>query len=93
MQKDRSNGFLIALGGFIVGSLVGLLFAPQNGRRTRALIRDKGIKYSHDIADYAGKKTKHTGNKLKGYAHEAREMLSSKMKRAESMREDETVAL
>ncbi|MEN6521225.1 MAG: YtxH domain-containing protein [Armatimonadota bacterium] len=80
MAKDKSNRFLIALGGFVVGSLVGLLFAPQSGRRTRALVRDKGIKYSHDIADFAGKKTRHTGNKLKGYAHEVREVVNSKMK-------------
>jgi len=79
MAKDRPNKFLIALGGFAVGSLIGLLFAPQSGRRTRALIRDKGIKYSHDISEFTSKKTKHTANKLKGYAHEVREAISSKL--------------
>lgn len=93
MAKDRPNRFLIALGGFAVGSLVGLLFAPQSGRRTRALIRDKGIKYSHDAADFTGKKTRHTANKLKGYAHEVREAVSSKIGRQETKTEDESIAL
>ncbi|MEN6372642.1 MAG: YtxH domain-containing protein [Armatimonadota bacterium] len=80
MAKDKSNRFLIALGGFVAGTVAGFLFAPQSGRRTRSLVRDKSIKYSHDIADFAGKKTRHTGNKLKGYAHEVREAVSHKMR-------------
>jgi gas vesicle protein len=43
-DRDEFGAFLV---GFIVGGLTGavvsLLFAPQSGEETRALIKDKGI--------------------------------------------------
>jgi gas vesicle protein len=45
-MADKTSGADF-LAGFVVGALVGaaaaLLFAPQSGEETRALIRDKGI--------------------------------------------------
>lgn len=45
-MADRSEG-VDFVAGFVVGALVGtavaLLFAPQSGEDTRALIRDKGV--------------------------------------------------
>jgi len=53
-DSDEFGSFLV---GFIVGGLTGavvsLLFAPQSGEETRALIRDKGIELRDMAADTA----------------------------------------
>lgn len=61
------NRFL--LGGFL-GALLGVLFAPANGRTTRAKIREKATKYNNDLNLYVEKKSKHLGNKLQGLNHQ-----------------------
>jgi gas vesicle protein len=51
-DRDEFGAFLV---GFIVGGLTGavvsLLFAPQSGEETRALIRDKSIEIRDKAAD------------------------------------------
>lgn len=53
-DSDEFGSFLV---GFIVGGLTGavvsLLFAPQSGEETRALIRDKSIEVRDRAADTA----------------------------------------
>lgn len=53
-ERDEFGAFLV---GFIVGGLTGavvsLLFAPQSGEETRALIRDKSIELRDRAADTA----------------------------------------
>ncbi len=53
-DSDEFGSFLV---GFIVGGLTGavvsLLFAPQSGEETRALIRDKSIELRDRAADTA----------------------------------------
>lgn len=53
-DHDEFGAFLV---GFIVGGLTGavvsLLFAPQSGEETRALIRDKGIELRDRAAETA----------------------------------------
>ncbi len=53
-DRDEFGAFLV---GFIVGGLTGavvsLLFAPQSGEETRALIRDKSIELRDRAADTA----------------------------------------
>jgi len=53
-DRDEFGAFLV---GFIVGGLTGavvsLLFAPQSGEETRALIRDKSIEIRDKAADSA----------------------------------------
>ena len=53
-DSDEFGSFLV---GFIVGGLTGavvsLLFAPQSGEETRALIRDKSIEIRDQAADTA----------------------------------------
>ena len=53
-DSDEFGSFLV---GFIVGGLTGavvsLLFAPQSGEETRALIRDKSIELRDMAADTA----------------------------------------
>jgi gas vesicle protein len=53
-DSDEFGSFLV---GFIVGGLTGavvsLLFAPQSGEETRALIRDKSIELRDQASDTA----------------------------------------
>src|SRR5512142_1124651 len=53
-DSDEFGSFLV---GFIIGGLTGavvsLLFAPQSGEETRALIRDKSIELRDRAADTA----------------------------------------
>ncbi len=80
---------MLVLVSALVGGIAGLLFAPQPGRRTRALVRDKSVKYSHDVADIAGKKSRHVANKAKGYAHDIRGLFGHRMGSQEAAIEEE----
>lgn len=64
------------LGGAAVGAGAAILFAPQSGRATRAFLRDKATKYTHDATDFVDSKSRHLKNKMKGYRHEAQNMMS-----------------
>jgi gas vesicle protein len=65
------------LGGAAVGAAVALLVAPSTGRRTRALIRDKAVKYRHDVSDFVDRKSRHLANKARGYAHKAQGLIGT----------------
>ncbi|OGO35601.1 MAG: hypothetical protein A2147_02170 [Chloroflexi bacterium RBG_16_57_8] len=63
MNKDSAAGFGIGLlAGVVAGLAVGLLFAPQSGRETRQLIRDRaGNVYEKvgDVVDSAKERVAH----------------------------------
>jgi gas vesicle protein len=73
--------FLAILGGAAVGAGAALLFAPQTGRATRSMIRDKTTKYANDVSEFVDGKSQHLKNKLQGLRHSADEM----MKRGQEM--------
>ena len=68
-DRDEFGAFLV---GFIVGGLTGavvsLLFAPQSGEETRALIRDKSI----EIRDKAAETAEEALDRAEAAAAEAR---------------------
>lgn len=68
-DRDEFGAFLV---GFIVGGLTGavvsLLFAPQSGEETRALIKDKSI----ELRDKASVTAEQTLAKAEAAAAEAR---------------------
>jgi gas vesicle protein len=68
-DRDEFGAFLV---GFIVGGLTGavvsLLFAPQSGEETRALIRDKSI----EIRDKAAESAEEALDRAEAAAAEAR---------------------
>ena len=65
-MNDNGQSFIGFLVGFIVGGLIGaavaLLYAPQSGEETRAVIRDKSIELkdmaSESAADYKARADK-----------------------------------
>lgn len=67
--------FLAALGGAMVGAGAALLFAPQTGSATRAMIKDKATKYSHDAQEFVDGKARHFRNKAQGFRHTAEDMM------------------
>jgi gas vesicle protein len=63
MNKDHAVGFGIGLlSGVIIGGVIALLFAPQSGKETRKMIKDKATGMMDAI---------------KGKAADANEMLDS----------------
>ena len=91
MNDNSKNRLLIGLGGVILGAAAGLLLAPQSGRRTRSLIKDKSVKYSHDIADFTDKKSRHYANKIRGYMHEIKDAVTGKVKEVEEKAEEQQI--
>ena len=68
-DRDEFGAFLV---GFVVGGLTGavvaLLFAPQSGEETRALIKDKSI----ELRDKAQVTAEEAYSRAEQAAHEAR---------------------
>jgi gas vesicle protein len=68
-ERDEFGAFLV---GFVVGGLTGavvsLLFAPQSGEETRALIRDKSI----ELRDRAGQTAEDALARAEAAASDAR---------------------
>jgi gas vesicle protein len=56
-MSDRDNDFGVFFSGFLIGGLIGaavaLLFAPQSGEETRAMIRDKSIEIKDKVEQTA----------------------------------------
>ena len=73
--------------GAVIGAAAGLLFAPGTGRHTRALIRDKAIRYSKDTQKFVDKKSRHIANKTHGYMHEIKGVLARGKDHVEEERE------
>ncbi len=84
-ESDEFGAFLV---GFIVGGLTGavvsLLFAPQSGEETRALIRDKSI----ELRDRASESADEALSRAEAAAAEARARAEALTKQAR-MRADE----
>ena len=62
MNKDNLAGFGIGiLAGLLVGGAIALLYAPQEGVKTRAMIKDKAVEVRDGAGRFVGKVT----NKVK----------------------------
>jgi gas vesicle protein len=88
-DRDEFGAFLV---GFIVGGLTGavvsLLFAPQSGEETRALIRDKSIELrdrAAETADEAMARAEAAASEARARAEELARIARS---RAEEMAKD-----
>ena len=71
--RDDSVSFLCGLAtGLALGVLGMFMFDPKEGRRRRALARDKIVRYGNEAADYATGTAKDLRNRAQGMAAEAR---------------------
>ncbi len=84
-ESDEFGAFLV---GFIVGGLTGavvsLLFAPQSGEETRALIRDKSI----ELRDRASESADEALSRAEAVAAEARARAETLTKQARMKAEE-----
>ena len=70
-DDDSTTVFLTGLAtGLFIGALAMFVFDPQQGRRRRALARDKVVRYGTDAADYVSTTAKDLGNRAYGVAKE-----------------------
>lgn len=71
--RDDSVSFLCGLAtGMALGVLGMFIFDPKEGRRRRALVGDKIVRYGNEAADYATGTAKDLRNRAQGMAAEAR---------------------
>jgi len=79
-DRDEFGAFLV---GFVVGGLTGavvaLLFAPQSGEETRALIKDKSIEL-RDKAQVSAEETYHRAEQLASDARVRADQLAKEAK-------------
>lgn len=73
---DSSTPFLIGVAaGFALGALAMFILDPDQGRRRRALARDKIVHYQRRASDMVSGTAKDLGNRAYGMAAETRGMV------------------
>jgi hypothetical protein len=73
MMSSRTCAFLT---GLALGAGMAYFFDPRNGRRRRAIARDKMLSWARHAEIYTEKKARHLRNRAQGLAHEARNFAS-----------------
>ena len=84
-HDDSATTFLLgAATGLFLGALAMFVFDPQQGRRRRALARDKAMHYGNQVSDYVSGAAKDLSNRAYGVAKETegrvREQLGTESK-------------
>jgi len=72
-RDDSTISFMCGLAsGFALGALAMFILDPDQGRRRRALVRDKMVHYGNEVSDLASGASKDLRNRAKGVAAETR---------------------
>lgn len=70
-RDDSSTTFLTGFAaGLFLGALAMFVFDPEQGRRRRALARDKMVRYGNGVSDYVAGTAKDLSNRAYGVAKE-----------------------
>ena len=82
-DRMRNSDFAwIALAGVVgagVGALVMFMLDPDSGRRRRALVRDKAVRYGNDIVEAVQSTARELRTRTRGLAAETRGAVSNVM--------------
>ena len=79
-DDDSTSTFLMGVAtGLALGALAMFILDPQQGRRRRALARDKMVHYKHEISDFAAGTAKDLRNRAYGVAKEAEGLVRETM--------------
>jgi gas vesicle protein len=73
--RNAAPGLLMLLTGAGIGALVMYLIDPEQGRRRRAVMRDKLISAGNQAADFINSKSRDLSNRAQGTVAEARSSL------------------
>lgn len=84
MKTDLTSTFLLAAGAFGLGALTMYIFDPQQGRRRRAMARDKLVHVQHEVTDWASGTARGLGNRAQGVAAQARGVVREQLERAQA---------
>jgi hypothetical protein len=79
--RPRYSGSTFLAGfatGLFAGALGMFIFDPEQGRRRRALARDKMVRYRNEIGEYVSGAAQDLGNRAYGVAKEAEGLVRSK---------------
>jgi gas vesicle protein len=70
-HDDSTTTFLLgAATGLFLGAIAMFVFDPQQGRRRRALARDKAVHYGNKVSEFASATAKDLSNRAYGVAKE-----------------------
>ena len=70
-DNSTSTFLLGAATGLFLGALAMFVFDPEQGRRRRALARDKALRYGNKVGEFASATAKDLSNRAYGVAKEA----------------------
>lgn len=73
--KNGVGTGLMVLGGIGAGMLLMYMLDPQQGRRRRALVRDKAVKVKNKTANTIGKKSRDLRNRAQGVLAGAKKIM------------------
>ena len=89
---ERNTSIFSVITAFAIGGLIGagvaLLMAPQSGRETRDLIRNKGMEIKDKAAETAADTRHRASQALNDVAQQTKDKVSSLGKRGEQMIEE-----
>ena len=74
---ETSKMVLGVLGGVAVGAILGVLFAPDKGSRTRKKMVDTGKDYANDLKEKFEDLYQDAANKYEDILKDAKEMVTS----------------
>ena len=79
-RDDMTSTFLMGVAtGLALGAFAMFIFDPQQGRRRRALARDKMVHYGKQVGDFATATSKDLTNRAYGLAKETEGMVRDQM--------------
>ena len=79
-RDDSTISFLCGLAtGLAVGAAMMFIFDPEQGRRRRAIARDKIVRYGNEASEFAAGTAKDLRNRAYGVAAETRGAVQEKL--------------
>ena len=74
-RYDGTDLLMAAAAGYLLGALTMFIFDPAQGRRRRALMRDKMVQYGNQASDLVSGTAQGLRNRAQGVAAETRGMV------------------
>ena len=89
---SAGGGMLMLLGGVALGAGLMYILDPDQGRRRRALLRDKLVSASNKASDAAGKTSRDLSNRAQGVIAETSKALGLRGAKAPEQQEESKAA-